>query len=145
MNAAGATPADRLKALLLSDFDTVVYTREKLAAWIAFWGETQGRPFYDQICAGLDAERQTATESLCRRSLSRGGYEPRSGAHRARPGIAGRRAVVGLGGAGYSGQVAPRRKQVTVTALAAFFPRHLPRAAEWRTSTSLFRAAAKSL
>ena len=37
MNAAGPAAADRLKAMLLSDFDTDVYTRDKLAAWVAFW------------------------------------------------------------------------------------------------------------
>ena len=74
VNAAGPAAADRLEALLLSDFDIEVYTREKLAAWVAFWGEIQGRPFYDQICAGFDAERQATTEALCREVIAEGGY-----------------------------------------------------------------------
>lgn len=74
VNGAGPSPAARLQALLLADHDPAVFTREKLAAWIAFWGETQGRPVYDQICAGLDAERQAATESLCRELDAEGGY-----------------------------------------------------------------------
>jgi len=125
MNAAGPAAADRLKALLLSDFDIEVYTREKLAAWVAFWGEIQGRPFYDQICAGSDAERQTTTESLCRLIIAEGGYalDPALTARGLES--LGDGLWVGLGGAGYKGQVSgSQAKQVMVTALAAFFPRH---------------------
>ncbi len=125
MKAAGPAPADRLRAMLLSDFDTHVYTREKLAAWVAFWGEIQGRPFYDQICAGSDAERQSATESLCRQVIAEGGY-------RLDPALTARGLEslgdglwVGLGGSGYKGQVNDTQaKQVMATALAAFFPKH---------------------
>jgi len=125
MNAAGPAAADRLKAVLLSDFDTDVYTREKLAAWVAFWGEIQGRPFYDQICAGSDAERQAATEALCRKIVAEGGYalDPlltARGLESLGDGL-----WVGLGGAGYKGQVnGAQAKQVMAAALAAFFPRH---------------------
>jgi AcrR family transcriptional regulator len=125
MNAAGPRPADRLKALLLSDFDTDVYTREKLAAWVAFWGEIQGRPFYDQICAGFDADRQAATEALVRQVIADGGY-------RLDPALTARGLEslgdglwVGLGGAGYKGQVSgTQAKLVMAAALEAFFPRH---------------------
>lgn len=125
MKAAGPAAADRLKALLLSDFDTNVYTREKLAAWVAFWGEIQGRPFYDQICAGFDAERQAATEALCREVIAEGGYalDP----HLTMRGLEslGDGLWVGLGGAGYKGQVnGSQAKQVMAAALAAFFPKH---------------------
>ena len=71
MEAAGPAAADRLKALLLSDFDTEVYTREKLAAWVAFWGEIQGRPFYDQICAGSTRNGRPPPRSCAASSLPR--------------------------------------------------------------------------
>ena len=61
LEASGPIPRIASRALLTADFDRAVYTPEKLAAWIAFWGETQGRPTYDQICSGPDAERQQAT------------------------------------------------------------------------------------
>ncbi|MFO1131053.1 MAG: TetR/AcrR family transcriptional regulator [Hyphomicrobiales bacterium] len=125
MIAAGPAPADRLKAILLSDFDTEVYTREKLAAWVAFWGEIQGRPFYDQICAGSDAERQSATEALCRQIIAEGGYalDPALAARGLES--LGDGLWIGLGGGGYKGQVnGAQAKQVMATALAAFFPRH---------------------
>lgn len=125
MKAAGPAAADRLKALLLSDFDIEVYTREKLAAWVAFWGEIQGRPFYDQICAGSDADRQTATESLCRQVIAEGCYalDPAltaRGLESLSDGL-----WVGLGGSGYKGQVSgAQARQVMAAALAAFFPKH---------------------
>lgn len=127
MNAAGPAVADRLRALMLSDYDTDVYTKEKLSAWVAFWGEIQGRPFYDHICAGSDAERQATTEGLCREIIAEGGYEidPRLAA-RALESLADG-LWVGLGGAGYKGQVSgTQAKQVMASALAAFFPRHYP-------------------
>ena len=125
MKAAGPTAADRLKALLLSDFDTDVYTREKLAAWVAFWGEIQGRPFYDQICAGADAERQTATEELCRQVIAEGGYALDPALTSRALESLGDGLWVGLGGAGYKGQVnGAQAKEVMANALAAFFPRH---------------------
>lgn len=125
MMAAGPAPADRLRALLLSDLDTDIYTREKLAAWVAFWGEIQGRPFYDQICAGYDAERQATTEALCREMIAEGGYglDPAliaRGLESLGDGL-----WVSLGGGGYKGQVnGAQAKQVMAAALLAFFPRH---------------------
>ncbi len=44
VRAAGPSPAARLKAMLLADFDTAIFTPEKLAAWVAFWGEAPGPP-----------------------------------------------------------------------------------------------------
>lgn len=127
MNAAGPAAADRLKALLLSDFDTDVYTREKLAAWVAFWGEIQGRPFYDQTCAGFDAERQAATEALCRQIIAEGGYDLDAALTARGLESLGDGLWVSLGGAGYKGQVnGTQAKQVMAAALAAFFPRHYP-------------------
>jgi TetR/AcrR family transcriptional repressor of bet genes len=130
MKAADPTAAARLRALLLSDFDTEVFTREKLAAWVAFWGEIQGRPFYDQICAGLDSERQAATEALCRQLVTEGGYalDPALTARGLES--LGDGLWIGLGGAGYKGQVnGTQARQVMAAALAAFFPRHYAQAA----------------
>jgi len=125
MRAGGSAAADQLKSLLLSDFDTDVYSRDKLAAWVAFWGEIQGRPFYDQVCAEFDTERRAATEGLCRAIIAEGGYglDPvltARGLEALGDGL-----WVSLGGAGYKGQVdGAQAKQVMAAALAAFFPRH---------------------
>ena len=125
MSAAGPSAADRLSAMLLSDLDTDVYTREKLAAWVAFWGEIQGRPFYDQTCAGSDAERQATTEALCHEVIAEGGYGLDAGLAARGLESLGDGLWVSLGGGGYKGQVSDTRaKQVMATALAAFFPKH---------------------
>ena len=127
MKAGGPKPADQLKALLLSDFDTDVYTREKLAAWVAFWGEIQGRPFYDQICAGSDAERQATTEGLCRSIIEDGRYGLDPALTSRALEALGDGLWVSLGGGGYKGQVnGAQAKQVMAAALAAFFPKHFP-------------------
>ena len=127
MKAAGPKAEDRLKALLLSDFDTDVYTREKLAAWVAFWGEIQGRPFYDQICAGSDAERQATTEGLCRSIIEDGRYGLDPALTSRALEALGDGLWVSLGGGGYKGQVnGAQAKQVMAAALAAFFPKHYP-------------------
>jgi AcrR family transcriptional regulator len=75
LRAAGPSPSARLKAMLLADFDTAIFTPEKLAAWVAFWGEAQGRPVHDQICAPYDAERRRVLEGLCQQLIIEGGYD----------------------------------------------------------------------
>jgi TetR/AcrR family transcriptional repressor of bet genes len=124
---AGPEAAERLKALLLSDFDTGVFTPEKLAAWIAFWGETQGRPVYDQICSGLDAERMQATEALCRDLNGEGGYglDPALVMRTLESLCDGLWLGLAANGAGHKGRVSAADAQNIIgAALAAFFPRH---------------------
>jgi TetR/AcrR family transcriptional repressor of bet genes len=124
---AGPSAAERLKALLLSDFDTSVFTPEKLAAWIAFWGETQGRPVYDQICSGLDAQRQAASESLCRELVVEGGYlaDPHILMRTLEALCDGLWLGLAAHGAGHSDRVsAPDAHKIIMAALAALFPRH---------------------
>jgi TetR/AcrR family transcriptional repressor of bet genes len=126
---AGSAPGDRLKALMLADFDEGVFTPEKLAAWIAFWGETQGRPTYNQICAGFDADRVDATLELCREVIAEGGYrlDPVLVARTLDSLCDGLWYGVAADGAGHQGRVAPAEAQkIMMTALTAFFPRHYP-------------------
>jgi len=60
--------------MLMADFDAELFTPRKLAAWIAFWGESQGRPVYDGICAEPDAEHEKMLEQLCAEIIAEGGY-----------------------------------------------------------------------
>ncbi len=127
MNEAGPEPADRLKALMLADFDARVFTAEKLAAWIAFWGETQGRPTYDQICSGPDAERVAATLALCKALVKEESYDidPILTARALEALCDGLWFGVAANGAGHKGRVSAKEAQRVVrAALAAFFPRH---------------------
>ncbi|HRX35589.1 MAG TPA: TetR family transcriptional regulator [Aestuariivirga sp.] len=129
LEKAGSSAAARLEALLLADFDPAVFTAEKLGAWIAFWGETQGRPTYDQICSVPDAERQLATQQLCEALIAEGAYQL--------DGHVTMRALeslcdglwlgVAADGAGHPGRVTATEAHAIVrAALKAFFPRDYP-------------------
>lgn len=129
MQEGGTSPAEQLKAMLLSDFETEVFTSERLAAWIAFWGEAQGRPVYDDICGELDAERFGRTRELVRLLNAEGGYG-------LAPALVMRTLEcltdglwLGLAatGAGQKGRVtAVEARKVVMVALSALFPRHFP-------------------
>src|SRR5438132_1580254 len=73
LDQAKPEPAARLAALLLADFDPAHSTPQRISAWIAFWGESQGRPLYDAICAEFDRERLAATTRICATLISDGG------------------------------------------------------------------------
>jgi TetR/AcrR family transcriptional repressor of bet genes len=127
LQEAGPSAAERMKALLLADLDENVFTPDRPAAWIAFWGEAQGRPVYDELCAALDAEWRQASEALCRELIAEGGYDldPRLAmcvlealADGLWLDLAGQR----KGGSG--GDCCANARKVVMTALAALFPRH---------------------
>ncbi len=94
---------------------------------IAFWGETQGRPTYDQICAGLDAERQAANLSCCEAMIASGRYDID-----ARTAMQALEALgdglwlgVASAGSGMTGRVTPQDAQrIMKAALKALFPKH---------------------
>lgn len=122
---AGASdhPADRIAALMASDFAPAICTPEKLAAWCSFWGEAQSRPMYQEHCGSNDQEYQDVLERLCDDLLSLGGY----------PGHAGRIARVlrvvteGVWLDLMTMQAPYGREEAMATvwaAAAAFFPRH---------------------
>jgi TetR/AcrR family transcriptional regulator, transcriptional repressor of bet genes len=74
MARAEATPAAQLSAILLADFDPDHFTLRALQAWIAFWGETQARPIYDEICAARDDQRLATITGLCKAVIAGGRY-----------------------------------------------------------------------
>jgi TetR/AcrR family transcriptional repressor of bet genes len=63
---AGPGAADKIRALVLADFDRKVCTSRKLAAWCAFWGEAKSRPTYQDLCGANDREYQFTVLNLCR-------------------------------------------------------------------------------
>jgi AcrR family transcriptional regulator len=71
----GASVAEKLQLIVLGDFNDKIFTPDKLAAWIAFWGETQGRPIYVEICSTYDEERTKAVSGLCEKIIKDGGYK----------------------------------------------------------------------
>ena len=129
MRQVGGTPAGQLKAIFISDFETDVFTPERLAAWIAFWGEAQGRPIYDAICGELDAERFTRTGDLVREINAEGGYglDPALVMRTLECLMDGLWLGLAATGAGQKGRVtAEEARKVVMVALSAFFPRHFP-------------------
>jgi TetR/AcrR family transcriptional repressor of bet genes len=71
---AGPSPAGRLAALLMADFNPAICAPEKLAAWCSFWGEAQGRPMYQEHCGANDADHIATLEGICAQLVRDGGY-----------------------------------------------------------------------
>jgi AcrR family transcriptional regulator len=124
-----ATLAEKLQLVLLSDFEDHIFTREKHAAWIAFWGETQGRPTYEQICAMQNAEHATVVENLCSALIKDGNYgldaQSTMRIFEALTDGLWLGNVPGKAVAGISGSAIQARTAVLNT-LAGFFPKHYP-------------------
>ncbi|MEN9411163.1 MAG: hypothetical protein RL216_3137 [Pseudomonadota bacterium] len=72
--AAGADPADQLMALIDADFHPAITTTARLAAWVAFWGEAQSRPIYQQQCGDKDATHTAVMERICAALIAQRGY-----------------------------------------------------------------------
>jgi TetR/AcrR family transcriptional repressor of bet genes len=125
--AAPPEPAARLKAVLLADFHEAIFTPDKIAAWIAFWGETQGRPAYDEICGPAEVERGRVLLDICRDLVDEGQYahEPRHAMRALEAMLEG----LWLGVVSAASRIEPYLSRqeamaVMLTSLAAFFPRH---------------------
>ncbi len=65
--AAGDRPEAQLEALVRADFDPAICTRDRLAAWCAFWGESQSRPIYQARCGSNDDHYNSVLEGICAR------------------------------------------------------------------------------
>lgn len=74
LDRAGPSPAERLAAVVASDFDRKICTRRKLAAWCAFWGEAKTRPDYLKHCGANDEAFQNTLADLCAELVAEGGY-----------------------------------------------------------------------
>lgn len=62
---AGHDPVLRAAAMIRADFDPVVFNREALAVWYAFWGDTTARPIYADISKEFDSERAETLGKIC--------------------------------------------------------------------------------
>ena len=144
---AGPSPKARLAALLLADFDAILFTPQKLAAWIAFWGESQGRPVYDQICGSYDKRRRDACLRCCADLIGNDGGDPNLIMLCLDALGDGLWLSMASAGSGLAGRItAEEAKLIMQSALAAHFPRVYPMPKpEGRTSESPFRTAKESL
>jgi TetR/AcrR family transcriptional repressor of bet genes len=75
VSKAGDAPADKLAAMVATDFKSPVCDRNKLAVWFAFWGESKSRPTYRKICALSDMAYRAEMVQVCQELVEMGGYE----------------------------------------------------------------------
>jgi AcrR family transcriptional regulator len=75
LEAAPDAPAAQLDALLRADLDPAICTPSRLSAWLAFWGEAQGRPLYQERASANDAHYIARMEDICARLMAEGGYQ----------------------------------------------------------------------
>ncbi|MEO8244144.1 MAG: TetR family transcriptional regulator [bacterium] len=71
---AGPDAAQQLDALLRADLDPAICTPSRLMAWLAFWGETQGLPLYQERAGENDSRYIQMMEEICGRLMTEGGY-----------------------------------------------------------------------
>ncbi len=124
VQAAGDDPAAQLDAMIRADFTAALCTPERLSAWCAFWGETQGRPLYQEECGPNDRAYITKLETLCAALLPPGADAVRVAR------------VIRLASEGVWLDIVTQQSpysreeglQTVLTAAAAFFPAHFPTA-----------------
>ena len=75
LEQAGPTPAAQLDALLRADLDPKICAPSRLSAWLAFWGEAQGRPLYQERASANDEYYISRLEDICARLMAEGGYQ----------------------------------------------------------------------
>jgi TetR/AcrR family transcriptional repressor of bet genes len=129
LRKAGPSAAERIKALYLADFDRQVFTPQVLAAWIAFWGEVQGWPVYDKVCAAFNEERQVVSQAICRDMVAEGGYQLDPHMAMCTLEALADGLWLGLAAEGVaSKQTNPPldATKIMMSALSALFPRHFP-------------------
>jgi AcrR family transcriptional regulator len=122
VQVAGDDPAAQLDAMIRADFVPDLCTPERLSAWCAFWGETQGRPLYQEECGPNDRAYIAKLEQLCAALLPAG----HDAARVAR--------VIRLTSEGVWMDIVTQSTpyardeglQTVLTAAAAFFPGHFP-------------------
>ncbi len=120
---AGPSAAEKIRAMLLADFNPRIFTPDRLSAWCAFWGEAQSRPIYQENCGSNDQFYNDQLEALCARMNADHGYSGNA----ARISRVLRVTVEGvwLDRMTLSAPYDLQEAQATVmTSVAAFFPRH---------------------
>ena len=116
-------PASRLDAIVRADFHPALCTPSRLSAWCAFWGETQSRPLFQQICDTKNERYNHILEGICRALLSEGGYR----GHAVRIARSIRAVIEGIWLDLLTLSAPYDRREALATAycsVAAFFPRH---------------------
>jgi len=121
---AGNDPADKLEAMVATDFKPPVCDRNKLAVWFAFWGESKSRPTYRKICALRDMAYRSEMVLVCKELVETGGYEDIDAGSVA-AGLSAMTAGLWLDMLTNPRSMSRQRaKQICMSYLATTFPRH---------------------
>ena len=72
---AGDNPARQLDAMISADFNPAICSPQRLSAWCSFWGETQCRPMYQNLCGSNDEVYTGTMVQICGRLIEQGRYE----------------------------------------------------------------------
>jgi TetR/AcrR family transcriptional repressor of bet genes len=74
LSKAGSDPAQRLRAMLMVNFEPRIFSRKKIAVWYAFWGEAKSRPAYLAVCEEKDREYREALDACVALLIENGRY-----------------------------------------------------------------------
>ena len=72
------SPAEKLQGCIDFDFGPKVCTRDKLAVWFSFWGESKARPTYQKLCSAHDELSDATLHKICQSIIDEGKYEGRN-------------------------------------------------------------------
>ena len=123
---AGDAPADKLAAMVATDFKPLVCDRNKLAVWFAFWGESKSRPTYRKICALRDMAYRAEMVQVCKELVEAGGYQDIDASSVA-AGLSAMTSGLWLDLLTNPRSMSRRRAgQICMSYLAITFPRHFP-------------------
>ncbi len=75
LDESGSSVPEQLLALVDADFHPNICSRNKLAVWFAFYGESTYRSIYRDKCRKIDTLRRNETERLCRLIKNEGAYD----------------------------------------------------------------------
>jgi TetR/AcrR family transcriptional repressor of bet genes len=126
VSKAGDAPADKLAAMVATDFKSPVCDRNKLAVWFAFWGESKSRPTYRKICALRDMAYRVEMMQVCEELVEKGGYQDIDASSVA-AGLSAMTSGLWLDMLTNPRSMSRQRaKQICMFYLATTFPRHFP-------------------
>jgi TetR/AcrR family transcriptional repressor of bet genes len=126
VSKAGDAPADKLAAMVATDFKSPVCDRNKLAVWFAFWGESKSRPTYRKICALRDMAYRVEMVQVCEELVEKGGYQDIDASSVA-AGLSAMTSGLWLDMLTNPRSMSRQRaKQICMFYLATTFPRHFP-------------------